>query len=136
MSRSSPSSRWWHIADRIGATASSLCALHCAALPFVLALLPLVGLQFLAGRAFERGFVLAAATLATVVLLGGWRRHRRLVPWMLALPGLLLLLAGICVDLDTAVVAHSILVVTGGVLLACAHLCNLKYSRQGCVCAS
>lgn len=116
--------------------ASSLCALHCAALPFVLALLPLVGLQFLAGRAFERGFVIGAATLATVVLLGGWRRHRRLVPWMLALPGLLLLLSGIWIDLGTSVVIHSLLVVTGGVLLACAHLCNLRYSRRRCACAT
>ena len=30
---------WWHVADRIGAGASFLCAIHCALLPFVLALL-------------------------------------------------------------------------------------------------
>src|SRR5690348_9850344 len=31
------------LVDRVGATASLLCAVHCALLPFVLALLPLIG---------------------------------------------------------------------------------------------
>ena len=45
-------------ADRIGASASFLCALHCAALPFVFALLPALGLGFLGDdevRMFETG---------------------------------------------------------------------------------
>lgn len=127
---SSSSRRWWHVADRVGATASMLCALHCAALPFVLALLPLLGLSFLAGHAFERGFVLGAAALAGIVLVRGWRRHRRNMPLALAVPGLLLLVAGVCVDLDTAVTAHTIMVVSGGLLVSAAHLFNLRLSHH------
>lgn len=126
----SSSRRWWHAADRVGATASLLCAVHCAALPFVLALLPLLGLGFLAGHAFERGFVLGAATLAGIVLVRGWRRHRRSMPLMLSIPGLLLLVAGVCVDLDTAVTAHTIMVISGGLLVSAAHLFNLRLSHQ------
>ncbi|HXD83673.1 MAG TPA: MerC domain-containing protein, partial [Rudaea sp.] len=46
-----------HAADRLGAAASLLCAVHCAALPFVLALLPALGLGFLANHGFERAFI-------------------------------------------------------------------------------
>jgi hypothetical protein len=122
--------RGWQIADRIGATAAFLCAVHCALLPFVLALLPLLGLEFLADHRFERGFVLCAATLATVVLIGGFRRHRQHMPLLLALPGLALLIAGISVDLDRQVVVHSILVTCGGMMLAAAHVANLRASRR------
>ena len=68
-------SRWWRVADRVGATASFLCAIHCALLPFVLALLPFVGLEFLADHRFERGFVLFACTLALFAMIRGYRRH-------------------------------------------------------------
>ncbi|HET7267522.1 MAG TPA: MerC domain-containing protein [Oleiagrimonas sp.] len=131
MTRTAHSHKAWHAADRAGATASLLCAVHCAALPFVLALLPLLGLGFLAGHAFERGFVLFAATLAGVVLVRGYRTHRRRAPLLAAIPGLALLVAGVCVDLDAAVVAHTLMVTAGGTLVACAHLVNLRCSRAG-----
>lgn len=119
----------WHVADRIGATASLLCAVHCAALPFVLALLPLVGLGFLAGHVFERVFVLCAATLAAIVLVRGYRHHRTRWPLALALPGIALLVAGVCVDIDVALVLHTVMVVAGGTLVATGHLLNLRLSR-------
>ena len=65
--------RWWHVADRVGATASFLCAIHCALLPFVLTLLPLLGL----GRRLVRPEVLARCRsrvepgIADSELLGG-----------------------------------------------------------------
>lgn len=130
----SRSRHWWHLADRVGATASVLCAVHCAALPFVLALLPLLGLGFLAGHVFERVFVACAAALAMVVLVVGYRHHHRLLPLVLAGPALALLLAGVCVDLDADVLVHTVLVTMGGSLLAVAHLLNLRFSRRGHAC--
>src|SRR3546814_19139288 len=88
-------SRWWQVADRVGATASFLCAIHCALLPFVLALLPLVGLELLADHRFERGFVMFACALALVALVRGFRRHTHPLPLLLAAPGLALLLLGV-----------------------------------------
>ncbi|NUO73372.1 MAG: MerC domain-containing protein [Frateuria sp.] len=123
-------SRAWHTADRLGAIASFLCAIHCAALPFVLAMLPLVGLEFLADHRFERAFVVFACALALLTLVNGYRRHRRPVPLLLAFPALALLLLGVTVAERYPLVLHSALVTCGGVLLASAHFVNLRTDRR------
>jgi hypothetical protein len=125
-----PTSRAWQAADRFGAVASFLCAIHCAALPFVLALLPLLGLEFLADPRFERAFVVFACALALLTLVNGYRRHRRPVPLMLAFPGLSLLLLGVTVAEQYQLALHSTLVTCGGVLLASAHFVNLRIDRR------
>lgn len=62
--------------DRIGAVASSLCAVHC----LVCALLPVafsaLGLGFLAGHYAEWAFTAIAIAFAVGALVLGWRRHR------------------------------------------------------------
>ncbi len=122
--------RWWQLADRVGATASFLCAIHCALLPFVLTVLPLLGLGFLAGHRFERGFVMFAATLALFALVGGYRRHRRPLPLLLAAPGLALLLLGVTWAIDDPILVHSAMVTCGGLLVASAHFMNLYIDRR------
>ena len=122
--------RWWNLADRVGATASFLCAIHCALLPFVLTALPLLGLGFLAGHEFERGFVMFAATLALFALVNGWRRHRRPLPLLLAAPGLALLLLGVTWAASYPIAVHSVMVTCGGLLLASAHFVNLYIDRR------
>jgi hypothetical protein len=119
-------SRRWRMADRVGATASFLCAIHCALLPFVLALLPFLGLEFLADHRFERGFVLFACVLALFALIRGFRRHQRPLPLMLAIPGLALLLLGVTYAENYSIILHSVLVTCGGLLLASAHFVNLR----------
>nr|WP_062536244.1 MerC domain-containing protein [Mizugakiibacter sediminis] len=137
---SRPALPWWRHADRVGVTASLLCALHCAALPFVLALLPAFGLGFLAGHGFERGFVVFACTLAALTMWNGYRRHRSGRAFVLLLPGAALLLAGLAVDLGRAPAWHAALIAGGGVLVALAHVANLRLTqlhahdaRCGCV---
>ncbi len=126
-----PPSRWWQLADRLGATASFLCAIHCAVLPFVIALLPLMGLEFLANHAFERGFVLFAALLATTTLITGHRKHARRLPLMLAVPGVVLLVLGVTVvDLEAHTMVHSVMVTCGGMLVASAHMINLRLTHR------
>ncbi|HWU74996.1 MAG TPA: MerC domain-containing protein [Rhodanobacter sp.] len=118
--------RWWRLADRIGAVASFLCAIHCALLPFVLALLPFLGLEFLADHRFERGFVLFACALASVALIRGFRRHQHPLPLLLATPGLALLLLGVTYAEGYSIIVHSVMVTCGGLLLASAHFVNLR----------
>ena len=122
--------RFATLVDRVGATASMLCAVHCALLPFVLALLPLIGLEFLAGHTFERIFVGCAAMLACASLVTAYRRHRRPHALFLMVPGIALLCLGILVNLDVHVLVHTACVVTGGVLVASAHVVNLVLAHR------
>ena len=132
-------SNGWQLADRVGATASFLCAVHCALLPFVLAALPFVGLGFLADHRFERGFVLLACGLAALALGRGFLRHQEPLPLLLAVPGIVLLVLGVMYPEGGSVLAHSVLVTWGGLLLAAAHFVNLRNDRRlhgGSVCAT
>ena len=117
------------VTDRGGATASLLCAVHCALLPFVLASLPLIGLGFLADHRFERGFILFACTLALASIGVGFRRHRHFRAFWFVVPGLVLLLVGGFVDFGSAIYTHAVLVSIGGTLVALAHVTNLRLSH-------
>ncbi len=122
--------RFGLLLDRIGATASLLCAVHCVLLPFVLALLPLIGLEFLAGHTFERIFVACAAVLASASLITAYRRHRKPHALFLMVPGIMLLVFGIAIDLDVHVLIHTLCVVSGGLLVASAHITNLVLAHR------
>ncbi len=124
-------SHWWQTADRVGATASFLCAIHCALLPFVLASLPLIGLGFLADHRFERAFVMFACVLALIALFRGFRRHQQPLPLLLAFPGMVLLVLGVTWAEGNASILHSALVTSGGLLLASAHFVNLRRGGIG-----
>jgi len=128
-----------HFADRLGALASFLCALHCAALPFVLALLPALGLGFLADHGFERGFIVCATLLALGTLAYGYRRHHARRALGFLLPALALLwIGGFVFDLHGGLGWHSLLVALGGSGVALAHLTNLRlvHGHERGVCCS
>ncbi len=123
----------WHgRADRFGAVASLVCAVHCALLPLVLGALPVLGLSFLADHRYEAMFIAFASVLATLMVAYGFRRHRRLLALWLLLPGIALLLAGAFSAFAHGSALHSMLVAVGGVLVAGAHVVNLRLAR-GCV---
>jgi hypothetical protein len=117
------------LADRFGATASFLCAVHCAVLPLVIAALPALGLSFLADHRYERAFIAFASLLALTTLVVGFRRHQRFSAFWFLAPGICLLFAGIVVDFDHASILHATLVAAGGTLVACAHLTNLRLAH-------
>lgn len=116
-------------ADRFGATASFLCAVHCAVLPLIIATLPAIGLGFLANHRFERGFVAFASVLALTTLVVGFRRHHQFRAFWFLVPGILLLAAGMVVDFEASATAHAVLVAMGGTLVAVSHLTNLRLAH-------
>jgi hypothetical protein len=119
-----------HVADRVGATASFLCAIHCAALPFVIAVLPALGLSFLADHKFERIFIACASVLALAALIRGYYRHRVPSALVLALPGIALLWVGVWVfDAENSLTVHAIMVTVGGCCVAFAHVVNLRLTH-------
>ncbi|QDV12635.1 MerC mercury resistance protein [Rosistilla oblonga] len=74
--------------DWIGIVASVACAIHCAAMPFVIAFLPALGLSFLADEAFHKWMALACFVIALAAFVPGWRKHRRLTPAVIAFMGI------------------------------------------------
>ena len=116
-------------ADRVGFAASFLCALHCALLPVLLALLPAFGLR-LGGRVdIDQAFVVFATLLGATTLTLGWRRHRAFHAWLLLVPGLAMVWTGAFTRLHDHGITHAVVMTTGGVLLACAHLVNLRLTH-------
>jgi hypothetical protein len=123
------------IADRFGATASMLCAIHCAALPFLLAILPALGLGFLADHGFELGFIAFASVFALTMVMVGYRHHRNARAFAWLIPGLAMLwIGGFVFDLGSATLWHSVFVAVGGTCVALAHIVNLRVAREPLVC--
>ncbi len=109
--------------DRIGITATSLCALHCILLPILLPVLPLFGLSFLADHAWEHVFLLSTAALGTIALFSGFKRyHKRLYPFYLLYLGVTLY--WIKHDFSEAVEIYFI--IGGASLIVAAHFINIK----------
>lgn len=74
--------------DWVGMVASIGCAIHCAAMPFVIAYLPAMGLSFLADEAFHKWMALACFFIALVAFIPGIRKHGSWTPLTIASIGL------------------------------------------------
>ena len=116
--------------DRIGATGSLVCAVHCAVLPLLIALLPSLGIAQWLGEGFERGFVVFASLYGVAILAWSYRRHRTLRALVLLLPGLAALWAAVTIPaLHQALVPHAVVMTFGGTLVGLAHLVNLRLNH-------
>ena len=88
--------------DSLGIIASVGCAIHCAAMPFVIAYLPALGLSFLADEAFHKWMALACFLIAIAAFVPGIKKHGSWVPVSIAAFGLVIItfaafgLAGEC----------------------------------------
>ena len=139
-----PATRLAHL-DFVGSALSTLCAIHCLAMPFVAGLLPVLGLNFLGDRAFERAACVAMMALAALCLAWGCRVHRRW--WLFGLLG-----SGAALTLGTQFVlppetcaksccagavnwTQALVMFTGGGAIAAAHLLNLRF-RRACRCCA
>ncbi len=119
------------LVDTTGACLSVACAIHCLAMPLLVAVLPLIGLGFFATERAEVVLISGAIALAIGSLAWGVRHHRS---WR-ALLVLIVALAFIAtartaVEGTFEVVFYSI----GGVLLASAHLVNRHLCKTCPVC--
>lgn len=133
-----PESHRRRLLDRIGATGSLLCAVHCAGLPLLIAILPSLGIASGLSEGFEEWFAAFATVVGLFALVTGYRRHRALHALVLLVPGLLLVWVGVLYPpLHASEWPHAVVMTLGGSLIALAHLANLRLSREhadGSVC--
>lgn len=119
-----------HKADRVGFAASFLCAIHCALWPWLLALAPAFGLELGGWIDLDQAFVVFASLLGVSTLTLGWRRHRAFHAWALLVPGLVLVWVGAFSPLHNHSMIHAVIMTIGGLLLAMAHLVNLRLTHS------
>ncbi len=109
------------LVDTTGACLSFACAVHCLAMPLLVAVLPLIGLGFLVGERAEFVIIIGAVALATGSLAWGVRHHRSWRAFLILVVALAFIAtARTAVEGTFEVVFHSV----GGILLASAHLAN------------
>jgi hypothetical protein len=126
------SRRWHQRLDWLGAGASFICALHCAALPIVVALAPLAGAHWLASHVFDRWAVSIALLFGAAVIGAAYCTHRWRVVLAMYLTSAALMFGG-AFFIERPAFAHASLLAAGGVLLACTHLVNRRSAmRHGC----
>jgi len=109
--------------DKIGITATSLCALHCILLPILLPILPLLGLSFLASHEWEHVVLLMTTVLGTIALFSGFKRyHKQLYPFYLLYIGVALY----WIKHDFSEDLEAYFIIGGASLIVAAHFINIK----------
>lgn len=126
--------RNYGVLDRVGMTASFLCAIHCAAMPLLVGLLPLIGLGLLAEEGAEWTLVGFSIALGLFSLLPGYfRKHRRSNALIVFTAGVALILTGrIFCEENSGLELPA--VVAGALFIAAAHLINRKLCRSCPLC--
>jgi len=118
--------------DRLGFSASTFCAVHCALMPFFITVLPLAGFGFVAHPHFETAmmalsFVVGAGSLA----LGYLRHHRQLAAIFVLVAGIGLIFLGHIAAFE---ILEQILVPAGALAVAVSHLINWRLCKTCALC--
>ena len=112
--------------DKTGIWVTTLCALHCLALPVILPLLSVIGLSFI-GEEFLELTILSLSIVIGLIALGfGVRKHAQWYP-------LLLLICGGAVywNKDSfGEFAEPLVILIGAGLIIAAHWVNLRLVRS------
>jgi hypothetical protein len=121
--------------DHIGMVASCACAIHCALTPFIIGLLPFMGLSLLADPLTEWSFVGVSVAVSISSLLPSYlRRHRQAKPLVILAGGFCLILAARVV-FEANLSAEIPIVVIGALLIATSHLMNRRLCQACIVCS-
>ena len=112
--------------DKLGVVASLACAIHCAVLPVIFTTLPLLGLEFLSNIWFEIGMLSFSLCVGAYTLLLSYPKHQKVSPIILLITGFL------CIGTGHLVLKslEFLLIPSGGLLLATAHLINIRHTKN------
>jgi len=118
--------------DVLGIGASLICAVHCAVLPLLMTLLPLLGLEMFKNEKLEYGLLSFTFLVGCTSLFRGYRYHHHYVkPLLLFALGFGFLLSG---HFLAAAYWELLLVSTGALLVIIAHVWNLRECRNCRIC--
>ena len=127
--------------DRIAISLSSLCAIHCVALPVVAMLMPLLSSTIEHGSAlheywFHRFILIFILPISIFALISGYRCHKQVIPIFIASIGLAVLLFT-AIFADTLINDHSLphsaetlFTIVAGIIHAIGHIMNMFATRS------
>jgi len=116
--------------DRLGAGASLVCAAHCAAMPLLVGLLPVVGLGFLAEEQTEWALVGLSIGIGSLSLIPSFaRKHRQWRPLLLFAFGASLIIFVKMLAEGRSRLEAPVMAI-GALLIACGHLVNRRLCRS------
>ncbi|MFP6583766.1 MAG: MerC domain-containing protein [Candidatus Hydrogenedentota bacterium] len=119
---------WSERLDKMGMSASMFCAIHCALMPIVIGVLPLIGLQVLGSHAIEDTVIVGAFIIASLSLVPSYFRvHRKMLALVLFVLGFGALILGHAITQQWLGVP---LAVTGGLGVAIAHWVNHRECKN------
>lgn len=118
--------------DTLGISASLICAIHCAVLPFIFTSLPLFGLEILHNKIFEYSMIGLAGGIGSYALYHGWKKHHhKKLPFILFFAGIILLVLK-----EVFITEHLILLIPAVLLIISAHILNYRDCRKANHCHS
>ena len=120
--------------DRTGAAASFICAIHCVAMPFMIAALPLLGLGFLLDERLDWALISFSVIIGLVSLVPSFiRHHRKVRTLILFIVGIsLILISHIWLEEDWHLQAP--VLIAGAAAVISAHLINRKLCKSCIAC--
>ncbi|GGQ04849.1 MerC domain-containing protein [Shewanella litoralis] len=121
--------------DKFAITLSFLCVIHCVVLPFLLVLLPSLGVWQLDNEAFHSWLLIAVLPVSLYALVSGYKKHQQYRFLLIGISGLLLLLFAAVFGHDTVGEAgEKVLTVLGATLVAIAHWVNFTRCKHASNC--
>ncbi len=120
--------------DRVGATASLACAAHCAAMPLLTGLAPLIGMGFLASEQAELALAGLSLGVGSLSLIPSYaRKHRQWRPLLLFAIGASLIITMRLLAEDGSRLEAPAMTL-GALLIAFAHMINRRLCLSCAAC--
>ena len=121
------------LADLVG---MATCLIHCLALPMLLLLAPAIGHWIMLPEWTHLAILTLALAAAYSAMRGGWHRHRRSTPGLVAVVGLALLALGLAAHegwfaVSNPAATDRLLTSLGALGLATAHFTNWRFDHHG-----
>ena len=118
------------IVDRLGITASFLCAVHCAAVALTPAIFAALGLDILADHEAEWAFTLFAVFVAGFATFSGFRKHGSIKVLAIFSVGIAFLLASRMTEEMGLHEWGTVIGVVGGLVLVGGHFLNIQTCKS------
>lgn len=119
--------------DNLGIAASVLCLIHCLAMPFLIAILPFLGLKFLDSHESHIWLGSAIIAFALFAIVPGYWKHKRVEILAGMIFGVGLVMIGSFFSHHFALEEVELpVVIAGNLTLVTTHILNMRQVRRCC----